>query len=434
MAAAASSSGVAALSVNSRRSTPFPAAGRVRAQVSIRPETRASSIGRPSTSSGRRSQRAMSIGARESEEIICALSEGRGIPPTVGLCFVNLTTGEVTLSHICDNQFYVRTVHKLQVYEPSRILILATACPPYPKSTLYSLVEEHVIGPQLIPVDRRYWSEAAGLEHIRDLATKEDAEAVMVAVEGNYYTTCSFAAIMAYLEAEFQIMIHPHSLRVQYQPSEDTVMVDISTIHSLELMRNIKDGKVKGSLYGVVNATLTPMGARMLRCNLVQPSTLKESFWSPDMMPSKNSFRTRRCLLMYEKDILAHVENLKDSLQLDISLKFDNSRLFYLRIKAGDLEGREVPAFVPNDYYATPQYRFQMITGPNMSGKSTYIRAVALLQIMAQIGSFVPADYAAFRIVDKIFARVTTDDCIESNLSSFSVEMREMAFILQCVV
>lgn len=86
---------------------------------------------------------------------------------------------------------------------------------------------------------------------------------------------------------------------------------------------------------------------------------------------------------------------------------------------------------MPNDYYATEQYRFQIVTGPNMSGKSTYIRSVALLQIMAQIGSFVPADYAAFGIVDKIFARVTTDDSIESNLSSFSLEMREMAFILR---
>lgn len=66
-----------------------------------------------------------------------------------------------------------------------------------------------------------------------------------------------------------------------------------------------------------------------------------------------------------------------------------------------------------------------------MSGKSTYIRAVALLQIMAQIGSFVPAKYAAFSIVHSIFARVSLDDNIESNLSTFSVEMREMAFILR---
>lgn len=66
-----------------------------------------------------------------------------------------------------------------------------------------------------------------------------------------------------------------------------------------------------------------------------------------------------------------------------------------------------------------------------MSGKSTYIRAIALLQIMAQIGSFVPAEFASFAIVPNIFARVSTDDNSEANLSTFSVEMREMAFILR---
>jgi DNA mismatch repair protein MSH4 len=66
-----------------------------------------------------------------------------------------------------------------------------------------------------------------------------------------------------------------------------------------------------------------------------------------------------------------------------------------------------------------------------MSGKSTYIRAAALLQIMAQIGCFVPAEYAAFGIIQNIFARVSLDDRIESNLSTFSVEMRDMAFIFK---
>lgn len=71
------------------------------------------------------------------------------------------------------------------------------------------------------------------------------------------------------------------------------------------------------------------------------------------------------------------------------------------------------------------------MTGCNMSGKSTYIRSVALLQIMAQIGCFVPAEYAAFSIIHHIFARVSMDDSIELNLSTFSMEMREMAFILR---
>lgn len=87
--------------------------------------------------------------------------------------------------------------------------------------------------------------------------------------------------------------------------------------------------------------------------------------------------------------------------------------------------------FVPNDYYATDNHRFNIVTGCNMSGKTTYIRAITILQIMAQIGSYVPATYASFTIIRDIFARITTNDKIEANLSSFSLEMREMAFILR---
>ncbi|RKU45346.1 MutS protein msh4 [Coniochaeta pulveracea] len=91
----------------------------------------------------------------------------------------------------------------------------------------------------------------------------------------------------------------------------------------------------------------------------------------------------------------------------------------------------QTPTFIPNDFYATEQFRFQIITGCNMSGKSTYIRTAALLQVMAQIGCFVPAEYASFPVIHNLFSRVSTDDCIEANMSTFSVEMREMAFILR---
>ena len=87
--------------------------------------------------------------------------------------------------------------------------------------------------------------------------------------------------------------------------------------------------------------------------------------------------------------------------------------------------------FIPNDIYATQQNRFQIVTGCNMSGKSTYIRTVALLQTMAQVGSFVPAEYASFAIIKQLFARVSIDDSIEANVSTFAAEMRETAFILR---
>lgn len=89
--------------------------------------------------------------------------------------------------------------------------------------------------------------------------------------------------------------------------------------------------------------------------------------------------------------------------------------------------------YIPNDAYASQQSRFQIITGCNMSGKSTYIRSLALMVVMAQIGSFVPASYASFPIFHQLFARISTDDCIEANMSTFAAEMRETAFILRHV-
>ena len=107
-----------------------------------------------------------------------------------------------------------------------------------------------------------------------------------------------------------------------------------------------------------------------------------------------------------------------------------------LAIKSGRHPIREKAhqdKFIPNDAYATQQSRFQIITGCNMSGKSTYIRSLALMAIMAQVGSFVPATYASFSIIHQLFARVSIDDNIEANVSSFAAEMRETAFILRNV-
>jgi DNA mismatch repair protein MSH4 len=105
-----------------------------------------------------------------------------------------------------------------------------------------------------------------------------------------------------------------------------------------------------------------------------------------------------------------------------------------LAIKSGRHPVREkihTKKFIPNDAYATQQSRFQIITGCNMSGKSTYIRSLALMTIMAQIGSFIPAEYASFSIVHQLFARVSNSDGLEANVSTFATEMREMAFILR---
>jgi DNA mismatch repair protein MutS len=86
--------------------------------------------------------------------------------------------------------------------------------------------------------------------------------------------------------------------------------------------------------------------------------------------------------------------------------------------------------FVPNDLFLDAKERILIITGPNMAGKSTYCRSIAQIILMAQAGSFVPADELEFSPVESIFARVGASDDLSSGRSTFMVEMEETASIL----
>lgn len=86
--------------------------------------------------------------------------------------------------------------------------------------------------------------------------------------------------------------------------------------------------------------------------------------------------------------------------------------------------------FVPNDIYSDEESRIHIITGPNMGGKSTYMRQIAIVSIMAHIGSFVPASYANIPILDAVYTRVGASDDLSQGQSTFMVEMTEVSYIL----
>ncbi|KAI4195202.1 MAG: hypothetical protein LQ350_007324 [Teloschistes chrysophthalmus] len=607
------------------------------------------SLGTPRT--GRPKTAASTLLSRE-QQVICAISESRGISPVVGLAFVNLNTTEVVMCQISDNQTFTRTIHKLVVYEPTELLFMITAA--QPKSKLLSIVELNIPNLRLTVIDRKYWSETSGLEYIQQLAFKQDVEAIKVSVGGNFYATCCIAAVLQYIELALSFSFPFHSLRIKYETSEGSMMIDLSTIASLELIQNIQNPKSKDCLFGLLNQTLTPMGARLLKSHLLQPSTNADTLekrynaldelatredvffavrqalkafvdvdriltaitimpTKPTIQYSEQSINNVIALKQYVKSIPAVFEALAtvnselllcapqriidvqrlidetinedityqsqpldlrnqrtyaiksgvnglldvarqtykeanaDAYQLvtdlgqnhsiALDMRYDTARQFYIRIATSELEERNLPdvfinafrrktyiecqtldllklnqkivdshhevlqmsdrsiqelidkvrediaplfktceaialldmmasfaqivttqdycrpeltdtfaiksgrhpirekihaeKFVPNDAYATQQSRFQIITGCNMSGKSTYIRSLALMTVMAQIGCFVPATYASFPIRHQLFSRVPSDESIEANVSTFASEMRETAFILR---
>lgn len=90
-------------------------------------------------------------------------------------------------------------------------------------------------------------------------------------------------------------------------------------------------------------------------------------------------------------------------------------------------------SFIPNDAILDPSQQLMLITGPNMAGKSTYIRQVALIAILAQIGSYVPAKKAHIGLIDQVFSRIGASDDLARGQSTFMVEMSETAHILNHV-
>ncbi|WP_255473337.1 DNA mismatch repair protein MutS, partial [Planomicrobium sp. CPCC 101110] len=147
------------------------------------------------------------------------------------------------------------------------------------------------------------------------------------------------------------------------------------------------------------------------------------------------------------KQYIPRIQKLASTLsELDVFVSFSNVAEKYRFVKPEFNDAREISIiegrhpvvekmlnkqhYVPNDCVLTEQQNMMLITGPNMSGKSTYMRQVALTIVLAQIGSYVPAESANLPIVDQIFTRIGAADDLVSGQSTFMVEMLESQYAI----
>lgn len=146
---------------------------------------------------------------------------------------------------------------------------------------------------------------------------------------------------------------------------------------------------------------------------------------SPQLLALQNS-ATALC----ELDVLSNLAERADSLNWCKPELDGDAHLFIEQGRHPVVEQIQDTPFVANDVQLNSKRRMLLITGPNMGGKSTYMRQVALLTVMAHIGSFVPAQVARFGIIDRIFTRIGASDDLAGGRSTFMVEMTETANIL----
>lgn len=219
--------------------------------------------------------RAVSAGAGGTERVICGISEGRGAATVVGLCFIVVATNECVLCNIADSQTYIRTLQKLDVFDPTEIVVPCTAVVPT-ESKLVGLIRQYFGTARLVPVARKQYHAQTGIDLLVKWAGVAEAEAVAYELGSKYFTACAAAAAIQYMQSKHHVDYTTRSIRIKFQPCEDSMALNSTTIKTLELVHNAIDLKRGMSLFKLMNHTQTAMGARMLRSSILQPLT-KES-------------------------------------------------------------------------------------------------------------------------------------------------------------
>lgn len=611
---------------------------------------------RPSSSRGGGTSATSSTYGIAGSFIVC-LCTGRGLSQEIGMTAINLTSSQCFVYQYVDLPTFSRTFHKLQMLDPIEIVIPSTFSYPH-KSKLYALLEENFSYARIIPFPRQSFNDSFGQMLLNQLCVKEELNSILHLLSSKYFALSSIAALIKYVETVGKIRFTKQSIIFNYNALEGTMLIDTTSMKNLELVKNLNSDTSKECLFSTLNYTCTPMGARFLRTNILQPlcdketielrqgaieelnnndyvhmslvdglkgyldidriissiiqlptktsvkaaeqlvnnviaikfilkqlplileplsysendliqaiasniynedlknlaetidevinddityqrtplglrnqrcyavranhselldiarQTYKEttddayelvgSYASQFDLPMKISYNTNRnfhivlhqdqitqdlpsefinisrkkknvtfttlqlmsindriqeslteIILMSNKIITSLTEHIRSTIYsfyklseaislLDLLLTFSrlcktynlckpsfsenilciNEAVHPIKSNLGKLK------YVENNIHADETCNVQIITGPNMSGKSTYLREVALLTIMAQMGCFIPAKSAMFRIQKSIFARIGSDNTSEANVSSFALEMQQTAALL----
>ncbi|XP_031835707.2 mutS protein homolog 4 isoform X2 [Nomia melanderi] len=208
----------------------------------------------------------------ESRGVIVAMTSGRGdARAEVGIAAMGVHCPHLILCQISDSQTYTNTLSKLYLFDPIQVLMPDTMCERVASRNILSRsIMEKFPETQLTPISRVHFNDTVGLERVRTLCAPEYSS-VELFVKQKYYALAATAALVKYVEYSQRIVYSPKSVRIEFQGSPNAISIDLESARSLELVQS-QCGQRNVSLLGVLDRCSTPMGRKLLRANILQPS------------------------------------------------------------------------------------------------------------------------------------------------------------------
>lgn len=190
-----------------------------------------------------------------SSNLILAITEGRGqARGEVGIAAVDLNSPILILSQLSDGVHYTDTLNKIQILNPSKILVPDTICEQVPLSKLIVLLRDNFLASSIIPVQRRRFNDKAGLEQISSLCSRKSVNILQI-ISKKYYCLSSASALLSYLKNISLVTFAQNCLKIDYQ-TKGGMLIDSQTSVRLELLYslNVEATAAKNfSLYGILN-------------------------------------------------------------------------------------------------------------------------------------------------------------------------------------
>ena len=217
-----------------------------------------------------------SVLASGKDKVLCSIFESpKVVNPRIGISFFNLSTGEMSVSEYIDSQIFIRTLHNLQIYEPVEIILPSTSFSPT-ISKLCSVIKYHIQETVKVTETKlKFFDYKTALEIIAKhcVLNKEKEQIKVQEFYDKEYGLASMASCYDhYIKNNYANCQNFQQIRLKYKSTEKTALIDSSTINSLELVENSIDPN-EMSFFKFLNHTVTKMGKRMLRNNILQPLT-----------------------------------------------------------------------------------------------------------------------------------------------------------------